>query len=150
MLAHTYTHLYPHRSIMCRKAKKQLEAGARPNHHLPQCCPCCAMGVHYISIVLACQYQPTSPQTLLSWQPLVFPLLGHQHWQYLNPTFLLLHISGTCTTSAPRCLTRKYPANLHVVCRKNSLMTLSLIVFPAKCCLLLLSEQSALMISSST
>lgn len=88
---------------------------------------------------------PHRPDSLLSPSPLS-SALSH----YFNPIFCLLCFSGACPTSAQRRLVRKCPANRLVVCRVNSLMMLSLIVLAAKCCLLLLSELSALITSTST
>lgn len=160
MLRLTYTHLHLHRSIVVpevQKAQKQQKPKnsrrlePRPNHHPPQSVPVVQLefitSAHTFSQSISAHVSPGPSVLTASRLPSAWPSV--LTW-YLNPTFLLLHNGGTCTTSAPRCLTRKCPANLHVVCRMNSLMTLSLIAFPAKCCLLLLSEQSALMISSST
>lgn len=103
----------------CLKSRKPNNAWRlepRPNHHLPQRRPCCATVVPYSSVPVVCQYQPASPQALLSWQPLVFTSTWSSALaRYFNPTFCLLCISGTCTPSAPRCLARKCPANCRVV-----------------------------------
>lgn len=152
MLAHTYTHLHPHRSIMVpevQKAQKTTGGWSRdPTITYPSAVP-----VMQWEFITSAYFQPVniSPHLLRPYCPhnLLCSLClaistGSLVKRNLNPTFLPLHISGTCTTSALRCLTRKYPANLHVVCRMNSLMTVSLIVFPAKCCLLLLPEQSCI------
>lgn len=129
-----------------RRARQWPLAGPKC-HPSPLPSQLCCGWLHHDTFILPIPLHswPHRPDSLLSPSPLSSALA-----QYFNPVFCLLCFTGACPTSAQRRLVRRCPANRLVVCRLNSLMMLSLIVLAAKCCLLLLSELSALITSTST